>query len=637
MVQLWPVTVKTRPAEVSRVHCAIDQGARSSVAASSLGAAEHAIGDSHMRRFFAASVPTVLAGGLVVALMAPGVVSQAQTPPTTPPWSVTNSPSTTADVSLSAVSCQGLTSCMAVGDYYPPEQAMSESWNGTSWAIVSTPTARDSSLSAVSCTSSTNCVAVGAWAPTPGFLQTLTESWNGTQWTLVASPDGTTTDDNVLNGVSCVSADSCLAVGYYGDSSAINQTLIEQWNGVSWSIIASADESTEEDEDLTSVKCLSATSCLAVGLYLAGSDLSQNLVEAWNGTAWSIVDSPDVGTDADNELNHVTCTAPTSCTAVGDYYNASDIDQALIESWNGTKWSVVPSPSEQASNNALESVGCVSSASCVAVGFYENGALAQQTLIESWNGSAWSLVLSPNESNASDQLGGVAHIGKTKWVAVGGYVLGDSQTQALVETAVPIASSTAVISVTAKAVAGESISMRVKVTSSEGAFTPTGQVTISLGSRRCSALLSGSKGSATATCSVVELAAGTYPLVAAYPGDAAFLPSATSTVTSVTVGRAPSTTGLSLSQAKITRGDEETEHLSVVVSPKFPGVTTDGEVTITASTKKVCVVKVASGKASCTLASSQLAAGTYRIVAAFGGDASLLSSASVGQTLTVAK
>src|SRR4029077_4661817 len=70
--------------------------------------------------------------------------------------------------------------------------------------------------------------------------------WNGRKWSLVKIPDpgGTAPGDvNVLQGVRCSSATSCLAVGTYGTLSGtatfLNQSLF--WNGRKWSLVKTPD------------------------------------------------------------------------------------------------------------------------------------------------------------------------------------------------------------------------------------------------------------------------------------------------------------------------------------------------------------------------------------------------------------
>jgi len=102
------------------------------------------------------------------------------------------------------------------------------------------------------------------------------------------------------------------------------------------------------------------------------------LIESWNGTAWSVVPSPSP--PADDFLNGVSCVSAISCTAVGFYFGPEGSTQTLIESWDGGAWSVVPSPSPGSTLNQLNAVSCISVSSCTSVGSYDNR--VDQTLIE---------------------------------------------------------------------------------------------------------------------------------------------------------------------------------------------------------------------------------------------------------------
>jgi hypothetical protein len=132
---------------------------------------------------------------------------------------------------------------------------------------------------------------------------------------------------------------------------------------------------------LNAVSCTSSTACVAVGA-VRGVD-SHNvatLVESWDGTAWSIATSPN-GADIVSTLDGVSCTSPTSCTAVGSGGRTG----TLIESWNGSTWSVVPSPKRgNPLYDFLSGVSCVDPTNCTAVG--QSGDNYSETLVESWNG-----------------------------------------------------------------------------------------------------------------------------------------------------------------------------------------------------------------------------------------------------------
>ena len=64
------------------------------------------------------------------------------------------------------------------------------------------------------------------------FDQALTESWDGTSWNLTTTPEKGSAA-NYLSGISCSSSSHCVAAGNYYDGSH-EQTLVETWNGTSW-------------------------------------------------------------------------------------------------------------------------------------------------------------------------------------------------------------------------------------------------------------------------------------------------------------------------------------------------------------------------------------------------------------------
>src|SRR5439155_23584200 len=142
--------------------------------------------------------------------------------------------------------------------------------------------------------------------------------------------------------------------------------------------------------------------------------------------AWSIVPSPNTSTTQNNELDRVTCTSASDCWAVGSYYiidSPGSTSQTLIEHWNGTAWSIVTSPNISATHNFLNGVTCASASDCWAVGAYNTDSVGGwRTLIEHWNGTAWSIVTSPNTSTTGiNVLGGVTCTSASDCWAVGAY------------------------------------------------------------------------------------------------------------------------------------------------------------------------------------------------------------------------
>jgi hypothetical protein len=175
--------------------------------------------------------------------------------------------------------------------------------------------------------------------------------------------------------------------------------LIERWDGTAWTIVDSPNPSASNS--LYSVSCPSPTECWAVGDTAVGFNI-QTLVEKWDGAAWSIVSSPNTGTF--DSLRDVSCVSESNCFAVG-YRGGSRALQTLVEHWDGASWEIVPSANTNpAQQNILYGVSCASPSQCWAAGYYVNHHDVYQTLIERWNGTSWKITASPDSSPGEENL-----------------------------------------------------------------------------------------------------------------------------------------------------------------------------------------------------------------------------------------
>ncbi len=116
-------------------------------------------------------------------------------------------------------------------------------------------------------------------------------------------------------------------------------------------------------------------------------------IEQWNGTTWSIDSVPNPSAaQSSSILGGVSCVNTAFCMAVG-IEGTSGADQTLVEEWNGAAWSVIPSANaNDTDDNDLSAVSCVSAVFCVASG----EASATAVLNEQWNGTTWSIMPSPS-------------------------------------------------------------------------------------------------------------------------------------------------------------------------------------------------------------------------------------------------
>jgi len=337
-------------------------------------------------------------------------------------WSVVPSPNGSSTSNLSAVAAVSANDVWAVGssgNQRSGAQTLIEHWNGSSWSVVTSPNPGSiyNTLYGVTVISAANVWAVGYYVNTTGVTQTLIEHWNGTSWSVVKSPSPAT-GNNELFSVSAASASSIWTVGFLTNNTSqtpVDQTLIEHWNGSSWSVMKSPNPGSSSDH-LNGVAAVSTSDVWAVGNGKTSS--GKTLIEHWNGSSWSVVTSPSPGSGGD--LRAVAAVSAGNVWAVGYYSPNSSSIQTLVERWNGTSWQVVKS-ANIGTSPTFSAVAAVSAHDIWAVGSYHNPNSNEffQTLTEHWNGTKWSIVKSPSPSSFSTQLLGVAAVSATNVWAVG--------------------------------------------------------------------------------------------------------------------------------------------------------------------------------------------------------------------------
>ena len=120
-----------------------------------------------------------------------------------------------------------------------------------------------------------------------------------------------------------------------------------------------------------------------------------------------------------NDLTGVAVLAAGNAWAVGSYAG-NDGGLTLVEHWDGAAWSVVPSPDPGGSGGSgdfLTAVSAVSPSAIWAVGDYGG---ESKTLIVRWNGTAWNQVPSPSPGLVN-YLTGVRAVSANDVWAVGYY------------------------------------------------------------------------------------------------------------------------------------------------------------------------------------------------------------------------
>ena len=164
---------------------------------------------------------------------------------------------------------------------------------------------------------------------------------------------------------------------------------------------------------LIGTAAIAANDIWAVGDIVSNSGLTTTtLAEHFDGTTWSVVPTPTLRSGG--FIDGVAAVASNDVWAVGGEGSLTPF-QPLIEHWNGTSWSKIPSP-PLSNGGFLNGVTAISSNDIWAVGVINN---SSDSLVEHWDGTSWSVISSPAFTGAGG-LNGISADGTNDVWAVGG-------------------------------------------------------------------------------------------------------------------------------------------------------------------------------------------------------------------------
>ena len=324
-------------------------------------------------RSFGSVVTAAVAVVAMVTVAAPGAGASP-----TPTWTdaqVAGALNTGGGAQINTVSCTSATSCVAGGSYADSNsdtQAFVSVFDGTTWTdTVIAPLSNEAFayINSVSCTSATSCVAGGQYEDSYGNYQAFVSVFDGTTWTNTELAGALNTGGFAgVYSVSCTSATSCVAGGSYKDSNDNPQAFVSVLSGTTWTDTEVAGAlNTGGNASVASVSCTSATSCVAGGYYTDSNDIPQAFVSVFNGTTWTDTEvAGALNTRGTASVNSVSCTSATSCVAGGFYRSAH---QAFVSVFDGTTWTdSVIAPLSNEAFAYINSVSCTSATSCVVGG-----------------------------------------------------------------------------------------------------------------------------------------------------------------------------------------------------------------------------------------------------------------------------
>lgn len=270
------------------------------------------------------------------------------------------------------------------------------------WTVIPTPNASSGMnlFTGIDAGGSGDVWAVGHadHSPSQPSQRPLAARWNGAAWTVAGTP--ALGADGSFRGVDSSSPGNVWAVGLRtvaaGGGSVTSAPLAEQWNGSTWSVRPAATPANASGAFLDGVKTFSATNAWAVGSYTtASAPFTRTLIERWNGTSWSVVPSPNPDPTV-NLLTDVDGAAPDDVWAVGNVGNDGygGTVAGVVLRWNGSAWSQVAVPGAAGDATlrvpVLEDVLAISRNDVWIVGrAFHFGLFRMVPVFMHWNGTSW--------------------------------------------------------------------------------------------------------------------------------------------------------------------------------------------------------------------------------------------------------
>jgi Cutinase len=271
-------------------------------------------------------------------------------------------------------------------------------------------------LQGVSCPTAASCVAVGTYddaavSGDQGFILTRA----GGPWSARQAPLPAGAKFASLYGVSCATVSFCVAVGQYTDTSGSEYLMLLTFAAGSWSSQRAplpADGSPGAYAGLEGVSCPSVSFCAAVGYYTDSSGEQDALLLKLSSGTWSAMSAPlpeGTPSPASAGLYTVSCPTATFCAAGGEYGSAQQ--NSLLESWSGKSWTAAQPFAGY--SGSVNGVSCSSASFCTLLGDYlvpdGDGTWDYTPALLRWSGEAWTKAPAPIPAGAVEVAwGGVS-------------------------------------------------------------------------------------------------------------------------------------------------------------------------------------------------------------------------------------
>ena len=278
-------------------------------------------------------------------------------------------------------------------------------WNGSAWS--SSALTRTATESAIAGSGPGNAWVVGSRRVGYARYQPYMTHFDGSAWTEFALADDGASE--MLDSVAILSPSNVWAAGTH---------LLAHWDGSQWSRVTPPAPPGAAGSQVQLVTA-SGTDLWAAGTAAVGGSTVE-FAARWDGTSWTVTSTLAAASGHWWEVHNIAASSPDnawlSITDNDPNFNTS----ALAAHWNGTSWTIMPMP-KVGTMQTLTWIAA-SGGDAYAAGTYQNATgsdNAFRAVVYHWSGSAWARVPFPVTTDYSD-AGSVGYVPGSGAIWVGG-------------------------------------------------------------------------------------------------------------------------------------------------------------------------------------------------------------------------
>ncbi len=267
----------------------------------------------------------------------------------------------------------------------------------------------DGFFSSLSCTDPGDCEAAGSYANDGGQILGLIATESGGRWTAPVSlqaPAGAAGNQGVtVYGVSCGVAGNCSAVGSYEDGNGDVVPFVDNQRAARWlraKMLPLPANALLRGQDalVRSVSCMSANTCSAIGTYQDNNPVgtrTEGFVANEREGTWSR--AREIQLPASNfnpfvSISQIACSSSVDCVGVGSFINNNDVTEALVVNevdgvWQRAEALAPPASASRFADASVTEVTCLKDSSCAALGTFIATSGAVEAMSASESGGVW--------------------------------------------------------------------------------------------------------------------------------------------------------------------------------------------------------------------------------------------------------